>query len=131
MTKPHRLVAVLLGVLLLSGCTQAGYSLLEREPTEKDALPAEFEQLDLETFDVSTARYSGSYQDSSFYVLLPEGGLAPCLALAGDGGPVIVCGGDGAVETRLPDGTRVQFGPEPVGSGRGWAAISENIRVRD
>jgi len=131
MTKPHRLVVVLFGVLVLTGCTQPGYSVLDSEQTADDELPSAFDQLELESFDVSTSRFSGSYQDTDFYVLLPQGKLAPCLALAGEGGPVIVCGGDGAVETRLPDGTRVQLGPEPVVGGRGWAAISDNVRVRD
>jgi hypothetical protein len=136
MTKPHRISSapsalLVLGVLLLTGCTQAGYLVLDRERTAQDELPADFERVDLDGYDLSTSRYSGSYQDTDFYVLLPEGKLAPCLALSGAGGPVIVCGGDGAVETRLPDGTRVQFGPEPAVGGRGWAAISDNIRVRD
>ena len=105
---------------------------MQREQTAKDELPGAFDAMDLSTFDTSTSRFTATYEGNDYYVIMPEGGQAPCLAITGSPGtPITVCSSDGFVETTLQDGTVVQFGPEPVPGGRGWVAISANVRVKE
>jgi hypothetical protein len=122
---------VLVGlVLALAGCASEGFSVLEGEQGEKDRLPASFDAVDLSGYDLASSRWSASYDGRDFFVIVPESGTAPCLAVAGDGGPLVACGGSGHVETQMSDGTRVQFMPGPAIAGDGWTVISDNIRVR-
>jgi hypothetical protein len=117
------------GVLLLAGCAQAGYSIFDREQTLDDMLPREIvEAINLSDFDLSTSRLSASYEDVDYYLLKPSGGnRAPCIAMIGDAGPIVACGGS---ELTVGEDPRVQLVPEPAVEGHGWVAISDNLRVR-
>jgi hypothetical protein len=124
------LVTTAAGVLLLAGCAPAGYSIFDREQTLDDTLPREIiEAIDLSDFDLSTSRLSASYEGVDYYLLKPSGGnRAPCIAMIGDAGPTVVCGGS---ELTVGEDPRVQLVPEPAIEDHGWVAISDNLRVRD
>jgi hypothetical protein len=117
--------------LALTGCAPGGgYPVFEREQVVDDRLPREMvESMDLSDFDLSTARFSARYDGVDYYLVKPsDGGMGPCLALVGDGGPSISCAGSGLTVGTDPE---VQIVPEPPVEGRGWVAISDNLRVRE
>jgi hypothetical protein len=124
---------LLLVALALTGCAQQGFSVLDTEQTEKDELPTTFDGIDLSGYDTSSSRFAGSYEGSDFYLVVPEGKLSPCLAITGDNGTMIACGGDGGggtLEAEVSDGVRVQLMTEPAVEGDGWTVVSDNIRVK-
>jgi hypothetical protein len=118
-------------ILSLGGCAPDGYSIFERPQTADDRLPREMvDSMDLSDFLLSTARFSASYDGVDYYLVKPsEGTMGPCIAVvgAGAGGPSIACGASGLSVGTDPE---VQLVPEPAVEGRGWIAISDNLRVR-
>jgi hypothetical protein len=119
-----------LAALSLSGCAAGGYSIFDRPQTARDRLPREMvESMDLSDFTLSTSRFSASYDGVDYYLVKPsEGTMGPCLALLGEGGPSVSCAASGLSVGTDPE---VQLVPEPAVEGRGWVAISDNLRVRE
>jgi hypothetical protein len=123
-------VAAALAVLSLSGCAPGGYSIFDRPQTARDRLPREMvESMDLSDFTLSTSRFSASHNGVDYYLVKPsEGTMGPCIALLGERGPSVSCAGSGVSVGNDPE---VQLVPEPAVEGRGWIAISDNLRVRE
>ena len=135
MTKT-RLGAPVVGIaalLLLAGCSGTGFSVLDTEQTEEDQLPAIMvDSLELDDYDLASSRFSASYEGVDMYLLTDKDLGMPCLAVSGEGelDNVIVCGGNGEVETSV-GGFDVQLVREPAVEADGWTVISDNLRVRD
>lgn len=123
-------VAAGLVALSMTGCAAGGYSIFERPQTAHDRLPrAMVDSMDLSDFNLSTSRFSASHEGVDYYLVKPsEGTMGPCIALVGEAGPSISCAGSGLSVGTDPE---VQLVPEPPVEGRGWVAISDNLRVRD
>jgi hypothetical protein len=126
-------IGAALGATMLTGCSQAGYSIFERPQTVDDMLPREIvDIIDLSDFDLSTSRLSASYDGVDYFLLKPSGGnFAPCLAMITESGPYVACGGGADGELTVGDDPKVQLVPEPARQGRGWVPISDNLRVRE
>jgi hypothetical protein len=133
MTKT-RLIAPLVGVaavLLLAGCAGSGFSVMDSERTAEDELPDRMvDGMELDEFDLSSSRLSGSHNGVDYYLLRNPDMDDPCLAFSGvnDYELGVVCGGE--VQTTV-SGVDVWLVRETADSNDEWTAISDNLLVRD
>jgi hypothetical protein len=71
---------------VVTGCTASrGYPMFDREQTAEDELPAEFDKLELDEFDLTTSRFSAT-QGVDYYLVkraeAADGGPTECVAIA-------------------------------------------------
>lgn len=88
-------VTVLCGLLVLTGCSaNTGYSVLDREPTSADALPAAFLET-AEEVDGDTSRFVGNDGGISFWLATGGERSGICLVThTDDEGWMSLCGGE-------------------------------------
>ena len=128
-----KMVGVVVVILALAGCASTNaFPVFDEEPTEADVLPS-YLSADEFPYDMSSVRFVGSRNETDFYLLKtePDGGV--CLALAaGPTNSMVACGGNGGIGTGASTQTTtaciVAAGTELE---PGWAAVSDNVWVRD
>lgn len=120
---------VVLAALGLTGCVPTGFSDLEREATDADAVPAGLPDYALEGFDVDTLRLVGEVDGQQLY--LAKGINYPiCLLIyPGPEDWNTTCGSEMTATTI--GSFEVQVVSDPFPSKDGWTSVGQNIRVRD
>ena len=126
MRRSILIISLAIVSLSLTGCVPSAYPAFDRPASEKDTLPSEIGEIEIEGVDVDSARYAGTYDGFDIFIL--RAGTGYCIAVAAGKYSSAACGG-GVLTMSAARLFEVQLVPEPARDGDGFVAISENIRV--